>query len=249
MDFYIYRYIRLDTNTPFYVGKGKDKRANNIAGHNAYCRRIAEKHGFMIERMINNISEDFAHAKEIEFIALYKAYGWCEANLTNGGEGSSGYKHKEKSKQKMSKPGKLNPMYGKSRPDLAEYNKSQTGKSWEEIYGEEKAKTAKQKKRLDFKEKWKDSKYREKTSESIKEAKLKNNAKVFNVYKAICVQPRRRGISAIYEKGEFVGIWKNKSTCAKDLKIKDKNISSCLNGKYKQMYGYIFEYKRGLNWE
>jgi len=101
-NFYVYRYIRLDTNTPFYVGKGKGKRAFSIKTHNDFCRKIAYKHGYDVEILLNDLTEKEAFKKEVEFIKLYKSLGYCEANLTLGGEGWAGLKHSAESREKIS---------------------------------------------------------------------------------------------------------------------------------------------------
>lgn len=101
-NFYIYRYVRLDTFKPFYVGKGRDKRAKLLYHHNELCKRIASKHGFEIEYILENLSESQSFTKEQEFIKLYKDLGLCEANFTNGGEGPSGRKLSQETKLKIS---------------------------------------------------------------------------------------------------------------------------------------------------
>jgi len=102
--FYVYRHIRLDTNTVFYVGKGIGRRAwqKGKTHHNKYWNRIVNKHDYRVELVIDNIEEGLAVKKEIEFIKLYKSFRQCEANHTNGGKGISGHKHSEESKKKMS---------------------------------------------------------------------------------------------------------------------------------------------------
>lgn len=101
--FYIYRYIRLDINTPFYVGKGSGNRAIRMDTHNEYCNRISQKHGHRIEYIIVNISEKMAFKKEAEFIKMYKKYKYCEANFSNGGEGPSGRKMTDEQRAEVSR--------------------------------------------------------------------------------------------------------------------------------------------------
>lgn len=102
MNYYVYRYIRLDTNLPFYVGKGRNKRAKKMANHNQHCKRIANKHGYLIEYILENLTEEDAFNKEIEFIKLYKDLGYCEANYATGGQGPSGIKQSKEHKEKLS---------------------------------------------------------------------------------------------------------------------------------------------------
>jgi len=100
--YYVYRHIRLDTNTPFYVGKGKDKRCFSNKYRNKYWHNIVNSVGYDIEIMLDNLTEQEAITKEIEFIKLYKSLGYCEANMTDGGEGLSGYKHSDLTKKRWS---------------------------------------------------------------------------------------------------------------------------------------------------
>jgi len=114
--FYTYAYLRED-RTPYYIGKGTGKRAY-------------QKHIFFNippkERIIflkQNLTEEEAFKHEIYMIYILgrKDLGTgILINRTNGGDGSSGFTHSEKSKRKMSEDrkgkfsGKNNPMYGVS---------------------------------------------------------------------------------------------------------------------------------------
>jgi hypothetical protein len=105
---YVYRHIRLDKNEPFYIGIGSDnvyKRANDKKGRNKIWYDIAAKTDYEIEILFDNISWDDACKKEIEFISLYgkKVDGGILSNITDGGEGTLGLKHKEETKQRLSK--------------------------------------------------------------------------------------------------------------------------------------------------
>lgn len=121
--FYVYRYIRLDTEMPFYVGKGCGRRAGKRTRHNEYCQRIMAKAGFRIEYIMKGLSEQAALNKETEFITMYKRIGLCEANLLKGKDslkagfrgGFHGKKHSTKTKAliKKSMTGSKNPFHGK----------------------------------------------------------------------------------------------------------------------------------------
>jgi len=92
--YYIYRWVRLDKNTPFYIGKGTGKRAFRVKGkRNQYFTNIVNKINCKCQILIDNLTEEEAFQKEKQLIKLYKTYGYCEANLTLGGEGASGLKH------------------------------------------------------------------------------------------------------------------------------------------------------------
>ena len=99
--YYIYTHTRNDTNEPFYVGKGKGRRCFSLTGRNQYWHRVADKHGYQIKIVADNLDEELAFLAEAECIDLYKRLGYKLVNMTDGGEGASGYQHTEEHKAKM----------------------------------------------------------------------------------------------------------------------------------------------------
>lgn len=118
----IYRHTRLDTNTVFYIGIGKEvKRAYSKKGRNNYWKNIVNLCGYEVEILKKDLS--WEDACELER-ALVSWYGRNDldlgllVNMTDGGDGSSnlstesreklrqnwlGRKHTDKSKLNMSK--------------------------------------------------------------------------------------------------------------------------------------------------
>jgi len=88
----LYRHIRLDTNTPFYIGIGQDeKRAYDKHHRNDHWKRIVKKHGYKVHIMMDDLTWEEACQKEIEFIQLYgrKDLGLGTlVNMTDGGDGN-----------------------------------------------------------------------------------------------------------------------------------------------------------------
>lgn len=102
--YYIYRYIRNDTNVPFYIGRGK-VHYKNAQGYTNYslrsiygrayssdrnktCKSIIEKYGHEVEIMYHADTIEEADRKEKEFISLYgSVYDGTGTlvNLTKGG--------------------------------------------------------------------------------------------------------------------------------------------------------------------
>lgn len=135
--FYIYRHIRLDKNTPFYIGKGSGERAYQKKSRNNYWKSIA-KLGYRVDIIIKNLNQEEAFKKEIELIKFYKSFNFCEANFTNGGEGGCGVIKTEANIKYVSLifKGTNNPMYGKPRSEEAKRKTSEKVKGVNNpIYG------------------------------------------------------------------------------------------------------------------
>lgn len=125
-DYYVYLHRRATDGRVFYVGKGFGRRCKSKAGRSDYWHRIVAKHGLTIELVEVGLQEWFAFELEAELIALYGRSSLC--NLTDGGDGPSGYSHKDESKAKMAiaKTGvKLGPMSEDHRKKIS---LSQAGK-------------------------------------------------------------------------------------------------------------------------
>ena len=109
MKAYVYTHTRLDNNEVFYVGIGTQdnyKRASRSHNRTNYWNNIVKKCGWKVDIVFDNLSWGDACKKEVELI---KRYGRVDlgtgtlVNLTDGGDGSLGLKHSEKTRLKMSK--------------------------------------------------------------------------------------------------------------------------------------------------
>jgi hypothetical protein len=99
-DYLVYTHTRPDTNEIFYVGKGTGSRANSSIGRNRYWNNIVNKAGeFKTDILAHNLTEKEALNFEALIIAKLKEQIVKLCNLTNGGEGISGYKHTEEMKE------------------------------------------------------------------------------------------------------------------------------------------------------
>jgi len=106
---YVYRHVRLDKNEVFYIGIGSDnegeyKRAFAKEGRNKYWWNIINKTKYEVEIMLDDLTWEEACAKEIEFVKLYGRIDLNEGtlvNMTDGGDGTLGYKHLQKNINKI----------------------------------------------------------------------------------------------------------------------------------------------------
>lgn len=140
-EFYVYKHIRKDNNTCFYVGKGKGRRIY-VPKRNKHYNRIRKKYGCYVVKIKENLTEKEAFALEREIIEDYvfvfgyginiKGYRDYSdkkylTNSTWGGEGTSGLNAFEnKTKEEMEEIGKKisesvsgekNGMWGKPSPN------------------------------------------------------------------------------------------------------------------------------------
>lgn len=95
--YYLYRYIRLDKNEPFYVGVGKRykgktdfTRAKASHKHNSICMAIIAKTDYQIEIIEESNDYIFIREREKELISQYGRkhnHSGILANMTAGGDG------------------------------------------------------------------------------------------------------------------------------------------------------------------
>ena len=129
--FFVYAHYRTDSpdSDPFYIGKGKNTR-DLSKKRNRFWTNIANKHGFVVKKLKENLTEQEAWDLEISLIAQYGKLidnTGCLANITSGGEGASGTIHTTETK--------------------AKWSSAKKGKTWEEIYGVEQAAVIREKRK------------------------------------------------------------------------------------------------------
>lgn len=105
---YVYLHRRQTNGSIFYVGKGKHRRAWSKDRKNPQWKRTVAKHGFSVQIIRSGLREPCAMT--MERIAIAKIGLQNLANITAGGEGSSGYTPSAETRAKMSAAKK-----GKSR--------------------------------------------------------------------------------------------------------------------------------------
>lgn len=104
-DHYIYAHINIGNNEIFYIGLGKGRRAY-MKNRNKFWKSYTSKYpNYKILMLENNLALEEAKEFEIEYIGNIgrRDLGLGTlVNLTNGGDGSNGYKHTNESKEKIS---------------------------------------------------------------------------------------------------------------------------------------------------
>ena len=123
MHYYTYAYLRED-KTPYYIGKGK---GNRIYSTNRSIKPPKDKSRIIYLKQ--NLTEEEAFRHEIYMIDVFgrKDLGTgILHNMTNGGEGSSGWVPSEESRRKMSQSSKGKTHSKETRRKMGEAKKGNT---------------------------------------------------------------------------------------------------------------------------
>ena len=127
-NFYVYEHWRLDRDECFYVGKGKGNRAYDMRrGRNKHHQAIVAKMhriGSSVEIRIvaDGLAENDAFKIEKERIKLWRDIGVDLTNLTDGGEGTSGFKVSFETRAKLSEISKNMPQEQRDKISAAARN-------------------------------------------------------------------------------------------------------------------------------
>lgn len=106
--YYVYAYLRKSDLTPYYIGKGKDKR---YKGRHTVNIPPDDSRIVFLETHLTNVGACALERRYIEWYGRKDLGTGILRNLTNGGEGPSGYVHTAETKAILSALAK-----GKSKP-------------------------------------------------------------------------------------------------------------------------------------
>jgi hypothetical protein len=232
-NFYVYAHSAKNNNDRiFYIGKGKGNRLNSKHGRNQYWKRIVAKYGYEAYKLEENLTEEQAFIAEKQYIVLLKGLGYSLVNMTDGGEGTSGWIPSEETRRKLSIASKGRKHSIETKASLS---KAHTGKK---LSPEHKAKlsillmgrVSPMKGKVPH-NKGKPSPFRGiKLSEEVRA----NMSRAQKGHKAILVRP----ILCHQNNTAYPSI----KAAAEALNLHKSNISLVLSGKYKQTQSYTFEY-------
>jgi hypothetical protein len=246
---YVYRHIRLDKNEPFYIGIGSDEsyfRANKKSQRNIHWKRIVSKSDYEVEILIDDLTWDEAKEKEKEFIALYgrcDLSNGCLVNMTEGGDGTIGKIITDETKQKLSDSIKE---WNKTRV-ISDIQRSKASQLFKEFNKNEEFKQKRMSalRNSDKLKEYNNSrkgipsgyKHTEHSKKLIAQSKIGKKI-AFEHYSKKC-----KPLLQLTLNGEFIKEWESAREVQRELKFNQGNVSKCLNGEYKQAYGFIWKYK------
>lgn len=129
MKHYVYIHFKKDNLEPFYIGKGIGNRLNRRSSRNKFWHSVVNKHDFVADYLKYFESNKEALRYEIEMIALFRKEGFKLANLTDGGEGTTGITRSNKTRKLLSDLNKGKSMLEVTRKAI---NKANTGRKHSE---------------------------------------------------------------------------------------------------------------------
>ncbi len=221
--FYVYAHIRKDTGSIFYIGKGSGKRAWVKSKRNNYWKNVVQKTEYGVILLYTELAEEEAFKLERQYIKHHNP----STNLTDGGEGISGYRYVGEKLEKHRKQVK----YHMNRKDV----KEKLSKIKKKQYNADPKYSVKlrQAKLKSIKE---DPTQVERQRKSL----LKYYEDPNNRHKN---SKSRGGLEFVAIKDDSI-IWQGYSQkmCAEELRLQQPNINKCLKGVRKTSGGYNFRY-------
>ena len=104
MKYCLYFHINKSNSVIFYVGIGNKKRPYSKRSRSQFWKNIVNKYDYLVEVVQSDLKLDEAFDLERYYIKLFGRLDTGSGslvNLTDGGEGSDGYKHSDETKAKI----------------------------------------------------------------------------------------------------------------------------------------------------
>ena len=245
----LYLHTTLDGKI-FYVGIGRIKRAYSKSNRNIYWSNIVNKHNYIVNILVENISWERACELEKLMISFYgrRDLGLgCLVNMTDGGEGAYGKKLSKETKEMMSKI-----HTGKKLSTEHKKNMSQSHKG--RIYSKGFKHTEETKKKMSQSRKgrigcMKGLKHTEETKKKMSESHKGNTALLGHIHteetkKKMSESSKNKKSIIQYDlKGNFICKYDSITDASIKLNIHSPNIIGVCKGKGKTTGGFIFKYE------
>jgi len=239
--FYVYVHRKATDGSVFYVGKGKGNRAFSKSRRNKYWYNTVRKHDFTVHIVMHFNKEICAFSFERALIKHYGRENLC--NLTDGGDGASGHKHSDETKEILSRLATGKSPSDETRKKLSLANigreKSEKTRMLLSISNTGKSPTLETRLKIGIGNKGKTitNETRLKISISSK-GKVHSKDAILKMSQSKCKKVRTK-CGMKFESVKSAISW---------LKLNGYpsasvgGISPCLNGKYKMAYGFVWEY-------
>jgi hypothetical protein len=206
-------YVLEKNSIPFYIGKAKDATRRKHAHRRTY--------GLDIQSYIIDEVEDWKFW-ESYWIEQFKQWGFEIMNIRmKGGSGPLFHTLETKTKMSKPKPNTSEALKGIPKPSVSEALKGIS--------------------RPYVSKKFKGVKLTEEHIENLKKGHSKKDKSFYKSEKWLsCL---KKPICQYNLNGDFIAEWTSVTEAAIILKIGQPNISSCLSGKQKTAYKYVWKYK------
>lgn len=236
-NFYIYQHVDPRTNLIRYIGKGKGGRAwkltNRSGHHKSWLQNLASV-GLKptVELIETNKTEQQAFELEKLWIAACRSSFQPLTNLTDGGEGTSGWSPSEEIRKKISKAnsGEKHPNFGKHLSEATRRNISENHNR--PMLGKTHNKQTRKKISQNHRRIWLGKGFSDEHRRKLSESKRGKPA------------PNRRAVIGTNLSTGDERIFQSATSAASYIKCSPGNISACCRRKVKQAKGWTFHYTK-----